>query len=254
MDNRITGTKFISTRQKVNELYGSFDYDSWVMDIIKPEQGNAVLDLGCGTGKHVHMVSRLVGTDGTVVGVDKSLESIAIVRDLLSGRGELSSAELVECDLDETPHQQGGQRFDIILSSYAIYYSKDQVSLLVRLAQLLKPHGRLFVTGNDKGNNRELVNFINNLSPAVVAPDYKPFMTPQEIERAGLSYQGYAVYRKTNTITFPSHTEIAEYWRASSLYRPEIEGIFEDNLVKHFESSKVFTLTKAILGVLFYGR
>ena len=50
MDNRITGTEFISTRRKVNELYGSFDYDSWVMDIIKPERDDAVLDLGCGTG------------------------------------------------------------------------------------------------------------------------------------------------------------------------------------------------------------
>ena len=252
MDNRITGTDFISIRQRVNELFGSFDYDSWVMGVIKPKRGNTALDLGCGIGKHICLIARLVDT-GAVVGIDKSPESLAVAHGLCE-RDKLHNVKLVECDIDEAPHRLGDRRFDISLASYSIYYSKNQVSLTSKLARLLKPHGRLFVTGNDKGNNRELVNFINNLSPAVVAPSYEPFMTSQEIEHAGLSYQGYAVYRKTNTITFPSHTEIAEYWRASSLYRPEIEGIFEDNLVKHFESSKVFTLTKAILGVLFYGR
>ena len=252
MDNRITGTEFISTRRKVNELYGSFDYDSWVMDIIKPERDDAVLDLGCGTGGHARSISPLVDT-GVVVGIDKSPESIAVACSLRE-RDKLHNVELVECSLDEAPYQLGNRKFDIILSSYAIYYSKDQASLISELARLLRPHGRLFVTGNDEGNNHELVNFLNNLSPAVAISSYKPFMTSLEIEYVGLSYRDYTVYHETNTITFPSHVTVAEYWRASSLYRPETEGTFEDNLARHFEANKVFTLTKTILGVLFHGR
>lgn len=251
MDNRITGTNFISTRQRVNELFGSLDYDSWVMGAIKPERGNTALDLGCGTGKHIRLIAQLVGT-GTVVGVDKSPESLAVAHGLRE-RDRLHDIELIECVLDEVPRRLGNRKFDIILSSYAIYYSKDQVILMSTLAQYLRPHGRLFVSGNDRGNNRELVNFINNMSPPIAVPDYKPFIAQSEIEFVGLSYQDYTVYREANTITFPSHMAVTEYWRASSLYRSEIEGTFEDNLVKHFETNKVFILTKQILGVLFHG-
>jgi len=251
MNDRITGTDFISTRQKVNELYGSFDYDSWVMDVIKPKQGDVVLDLGCGTGKHSRMVSRLVGT-GTVVGVDKSPESLVVVRSLCERDG-LHNVELVECNIDEAPHLLGDRKFDIILASYSIYYSANQVSLMNKLTHLLKLHGRLFVTGNDEGNNYELVSFINTLSPTVVASSYRPFITLQESTDVSLSYRGSIVYHETNKVSFPSPDEITKYWRASILYKPEIEGTFKHNMAKHFETNKVFVLTKSILGVLFYG-
>ena len=70
MNSRVTDTNLVSDRQNINEIYGSFDYDSWVMNIIKPERGESVLDLGCGTGKLIRPISRLVGK-GMVVGVDK---------------------------------------------------------------------------------------------------------------------------------------------------------------------------------------
>jgi len=251
MNDRITGTDFISTRQKVNELYGSFDYDSWVMDVIKPKQGDVVLDLGCGTGKHSRMVSRLVGT-GTVVGVDKSPESLVVVRSLCERDG-LHNVELVECNIDEAPHLLGDRKFDIILASYSIYYSANQVSLMSRLAHLLKPNGRLFVTGNDKGNNRELINFINLLHPVEAIPSYEPFTTPREVANVGLSYRDCTIYHEVNKVSFPWVTEIAEYWRVSRLYDPVIEGAFTVTMTQHFETNKVFVLTKSILGVLFYG-
>ncbi|MBV6343162.1 class I SAM-dependent methyltransferase, partial [Candidatus Magnetobacterium casense] len=214
MDDIVTGTDFISTRQRVNESYGSFDYDSWVMNVIKPEQGDDALDLGCGTGKHARTLSRLVGT-GTVVGVDKSPKSVAVARSLC-GTEKLYNVQIVACGVDMVPRLLDDRKFDIILASYSIYYSADQVSLMRRLAHLLEPFGRLFVTGNDKGNNRELVNFINNLSPAIPAPVYRPFVTAREIECAGSSYRCYTVYHKTNKVAFPSCMEITEYWRASS--------------------------------------
>lgn len=251
MDNRITGTKFISTRQKVNELYGSFDYNSWVTSITKPERGNAVLDLGCGVGGHVRLVSRLVST-GTVVGVDKSPESLAVAHGLCE-RDRLHNVELVECDIDEAPHWLGDRKFDIILASYSIYYSTDQVGFMSRLARLLRSRGRLFVTGNDEGNNRELVDFINTLPPAATISSYKSFITSREVVIVSSLYRASTVYREANKVSFPSPTEITEYWRASRLYDPKIEGAFTDNMTEHFETNKAFVLTKLILGVLFHG-
>ena len=250
MNSRITNTSLVSDRQKINELYGSFDYDSWVMNIIKPERGESVLDLGCGTGKLIRPISQLVGK-GMVVGVDKSWESLVVARSLCDGEG-LLNVELVGCDIDEVPHRLGNWRFDIIVASYSIYYSVNQVRLMRELTLLLKPHGRLFIVGNDKGNNHELVKIINALSAAFFS-SHKPFITPDEIANVSSAYQNSAVYHEGNKVTFPSPAEVVKYWKASSLYKPSLEGEFQDSIAKHFEANKEFVLTKTILGVLFNG-
>lgn len=251
MNSRVTDTNLVSDRQQINELYGSFDYDSWVMSVIKPERGESVLDLGCGKGKHICLMSQLVG-GGTVVGVDKSLESLAVARSLCD-KDRLLNVELVGCDIDEVPYRLGNWRFDIIAASYSIYYSVNQVRLMRELANLLKPHGRLFVVGNDNGNNYELVDFINTLPSAVRQSIYRPFITSNEIVIASSAYHSNVIYHEVNKVTFPSPAEVVRYWKASSLYKPSLEDGFQDSMVKHFEANKVFVLTKTILGVLFCG-
>ena len=251
MNGRITNTRLVSDRQKINEMYGEFDYDSWVISTIKPERGDSVLDLGCGTGKHICLMSRLVGK-GIVVGVDKSLESLAVAQGLCDNES-LLNAEFIGCDIDDAPDRLGNWRFDIIIASYSIYYSVNQIRLMRELAFLLKPHGRLFVAGNDKGNNYELVKFINTLSPVAIVSSYRPFITSDEIARVSSSYQNSVVHYEGNKVTFPSPAEVVKYWKASSLYKPALEGAFQDSIDKYFEANQEFVLTKKILGVLFYG-
>ncbi len=251
MNSRVTDTSLVSDRQKINEMYGTYNYDLWVMGIIKPERGDSILDLGCGTGKHVSLISRLIGK-GTVVGVDKSWESLAVARSLCDGEG-LHNVEFVGYDIDDVPNRLGNRKFDIIIASYSIYYSVNQVWLMLALSLLMKPHGRLFVVGNDKGNNYELVDFIHTLSPAVIVSNYKPFITPVEIASVSSAYQSSVVYHEVNKVAFPSPTEVVKYWKASCLYKPKLEDAFEDSMNKHFEANEVFVLTKKILGVLFCG-
>ena len=42
--------------------------------------GRTVLDLGCGTGRDVFVLSKLVGPDGCVIGVDMTKEQLAVAK------------------------------------------------------------------------------------------------------------------------------------------------------------------------------
>ncbi|KAK2566705.1 Ubiquinone/menaquinone biosynthesis C-methyltransferase UbiE [Acropora cervicornis] len=50
-----------------------------------PQSGDAILDLGCGTGELAAYLARLVGPQGNVVGVDPDKERLKLAR--LSHRG-----------------------------------------------------------------------------------------------------------------------------------------------------------------------
>ncbi|MCI0652763.1 MAG: methyltransferase domain-containing protein [Planctomycetes bacterium] len=52
-------------------------------------EGETVLDLGSGSGKHCFMIARKVGADGSVVGVDKTPQMLALARGAV---GEVTSA------------------------------------------------------------------------------------------------------------------------------------------------------------------
>ncbi|HQQ75702.1 MAG TPA: methyltransferase domain-containing protein, partial [Pseudomonadales bacterium] len=51
--------------------------------LILPEQlqGLTVLDLGCGAGRDVYVLSHLVGESGSVIGVDMTEEQLAVARE-----------------------------------------------------------------------------------------------------------------------------------------------------------------------------
>jgi len=251
MYDRRMDTLLVSNRQRINELYGTFDFDAWILEVAKPHPSESVLDLGCGRGKHIVLMVYRVGTNGTITGVDISEESLTIARKLCKER-RLPNVRLVKCSLDDVPSYFEGQQFDLILSSYAIYYSSNQVQLIQKLAKLLKPHGRIFFCGNDANNNQELVDLLNNLKPIESVQPYKPFISCEELTHTCLPYQHSFLFHKVNKIVFPSPDEVINYWKACSLYRSQVEDAFRDAIFKHFKDNTSLTMTKRILGVMCY--
>src|SRR4029450_140857 len=56
------------------------DFRSEVLDLARLRVGESVLDVGCGTGNLAIAVARLVGSAGTVSGIDPSPEMITRAR------------------------------------------------------------------------------------------------------------------------------------------------------------------------------
>jgi SAM-dependent methyltransferase len=99
--------------------------------------GMRVLDLGCGAGDVAFVAADLVGSDGHVVGVDRSSEALARARLRAEQRG-LAQVRFVEGDLDDPAP---GGPFDAIVGRLVLMYVPDPAAVLRRQATVLRAGG-----------------------------------------------------------------------------------------------------------------
>jgi uncharacterized Fe-S cluster protein YjdI/SAM-dependent methyltransferase len=99
--------------------------------------GMRVLDLGCGAGDVAFVAADLVGSDGHVVGVDRSPEALARARLRAEQRG-LAQVRFVEGDLDDAAP---GGPFDAIVGRLVLMYVPDPAAVLRRQATVLRAGG-----------------------------------------------------------------------------------------------------------------
>jgi SAM-dependent methyltransferase len=110
------------------------------LDIAALRPGEAVLDLGSGSGTDVFCATVLVGQSGRVVGVDMTNEQVAKAASLQRRYG-FSQVELVEGRIEELPFEDAS--FDAVLSNGVINLSPRKNRVFAEAARVLRPGGRL---------------------------------------------------------------------------------------------------------------
>ncbi|MBK8639284.1 MAG: methyltransferase domain-containing protein [Chromatiaceae bacterium] len=113
-------------------------------------EGLRVLDLGCGSGRDLYLLSRLVGEAGEVVGVDMTADQLAVAerhQDYHRARYgyRRSNVRLIEGRIEHL-ETLGLEResFDLIVSNCVINLSPDKAAVLAQAQALLKPGGELY--------------------------------------------------------------------------------------------------------------
>jgi trans-aconitate methyltransferase len=102
-----------------------------LIDWLEPRPGEAILDLGCGTGE---LATAIAGRGARVVGLDSSAEMIAVARERtpalewLVGDGEALSFD---------------SAFDAVFSNAALHWMTRAQAAARGIARALKPGGRL---------------------------------------------------------------------------------------------------------------
>lgn len=112
-------------------------------------EGMTVLDLGCGTGRDVYIMSKLVGPTGRVIGVDMTPEQIEVAerhRDEQRMRFgfEESNVELLHGfieDLGSLGIEDGS--VDVVVSNCVINLSSDKGSVFREIRRVLRHGGEL---------------------------------------------------------------------------------------------------------------
>jgi ubiquinone/menaquinone biosynthesis C-methylase UbiE len=135
--------------------------------LIKPEliNGAKVLDLGCGAGRDVYVMSRLVGESGFVVGVDMTDEQLEVAEKHIEyHRDKYGYAKsnvmfmkgYIE-DLDNLGFEENF--FDIIISNCVVNLSPFKDKTLSGIYKLLKPGGEFYFSDvySDRRIAKELV-------------------------------------------------------------------------------------------------
>jgi SAM-dependent methyltransferase len=103
------------------------------------ETGMRVLDLGCGAGDVAMLVGTIVGSSGSVLGIDRSQEAVKLAahRSALAG---LSHVVFEMCDVDDFATSE---LFDCVIGRYVVVHQPDPVAFIRKAASLTKPGGAL---------------------------------------------------------------------------------------------------------------
>jgi SAM-dependent methyltransferase len=124
------------------EALASFAGVGYHLDLAALAPGEAVLDLGSGSGTDVFCAAVEVGSRGRVVGVDFTRDQLAKAQ-RLRDRDALEHVDFVEASIDQLPFADG--TFDAVISNGVINLSVVKSRVFAEAARVLRPGGRLAV-------------------------------------------------------------------------------------------------------------
>jgi len=155
--------------------------------------GCTVIDLGCGTGRDSYIVSKLVGENGKIIGIDMTDEQIGIAKKYLStmmrkfgyqeSNIEFIKGYIEELDILGIPDNS----VDVIISNCVINLSFDKEKLLKEIFRVLKPGGELYFS--DIFANRRIPEELKN-DPVLIGECLAGAFYTEDFRRA-VSRLGY---------------------------------------------------------------
>jgi SAM-dependent methyltransferase len=101
------------------------------------QPGEAVLDIGCGTGTTTMALADAVGADGSVTGVDISRPMLDLAK---SRAGDHAN---VSFELADASAHVFTRRHDLLFSRFGVMFFDDPIAAFANLHRAVKPGGRL---------------------------------------------------------------------------------------------------------------
>ena len=126
-------------------------------------EGCTVLDLGCGTGRDVYVISKLVGKNGRVIGIDMNDDQLAIAEKYkteMSQKWGYSNVEFRKGYIEDL--KSAGiedKTIDVVISNCVINLSPDKHSVFSEIWRVLKDDGVLYFS--DIFSDRHVPSAIN---------------------------------------------------------------------------------------------
>ncbi len=255
--------KDLLVRIDIHEKYGSRNIDAWNIEVLNPQPGQQILDVGCGAGKQCFLYSDATQGQAQITGGDFSEELLGKARAKQAERGD-KNVEFQFLDFNK-PFAFEDNRFDFLSSAFAIYYAADLKFTFGEAHRVIKPGGRLFVTGPLPENKKMFYDIITEATNQPIPP------MPGSSRFKGEIFQTInGIFAKTelltfeNPLTFPEVAPFMDYVRASlsedrklwtSLFNGKDEyealiGKIEQVSTNWFERDGKLVMTKVIGGIL----
>jgi ubiquinone/menaquinone biosynthesis C-methylase UbiE len=160
-------TKDLAVRIDIHSKYGARDIDAWMLDLIKLQPGNAVLDVGCGSGKQCFSYYDYLKGNAKITGGDVSQELL----DQAVAENKKRNADIVFDHLDfNKDFKYQSNEFDFVSCCFAIYYAEVFPFTIGEMFRVTKPGGRLFTTGPMPQNKQLFYDIIREATQKEIPP------------------------------------------------------------------------------------
>ena len=155
---------------------GPFQSTKKLIDIVKIDKKNLVLDVACGTGVVTKQIQKKIGKSGYVVGIDTSTTAIKIAKKW----NENNNLDFINTDAENFAFSK---KFDIITCQYALFFFPNAEKALKNMKNSLKKSGKIGISVHGSKDN---VPFFSSILDSAVKyiPDYVPAGTP-DLDRFG---------------------------------------------------------------------
>ena len=160
-------TEDLQKRIDIHEKYGARDIDKWMLELLKPQKGDYILDVGCGAGKQCRAFYAYLEGDAKITGGDVSDELLGKAEELNRSLGEPFT--LLKLDFNQ-PFEFDADAFDLASCCFAIYYAEDIPFTISEMHRVLKSGGRLFTTGPMPENKQLFYDIIREATGKPIPP------------------------------------------------------------------------------------
>jgi len=134
--NEVTGPKWAALGDLIDAQIGPLGCTA--MDRAPVVPGERVIDVGCGCGHTSLELSRRVGAEGHVLGIDISAPMLGRAHELARG---VENVSLLEADAQTHAFEAGGA--DLVFSRFGVMFFDDPTAAFANLRAALRPGGRL---------------------------------------------------------------------------------------------------------------
>lgn len=155
--------------------------------MLDAQRGEAILEIGFGTGQAVLDLAKSVGDAGKVFGVDLSWGMVARARSKVASAGQSTRAALTHGDANKLPYK--AEIFDAIFMSFTLELFNDEEikAVLSECRRVLKKGGRSCVIALLRKDHANIITRIYDWAhshfPAAI--DCRPIFVRNEILHAG---------------------------------------------------------------------
>jgi len=159
-------------------------YGESLLELLNPQSGQRILDLGCGTG---HLTDKIAAAGVQVVGLDQSAEMIARARSLYP------QMEFIQGD---ATHFRFESPFDAVFSNAVLHWIHTPEKVIACVWEALKPGGVFVAEMGGKGNVAAIISsaFGTLTALGVPQPERSWWYFPSVAEYAALlEKQGFRV-------------------------------------------------------------
>lgn len=220
-------TKDLAVRIDIHSKFGAKNIDSWMLDLIKLQPNDVILDVGCGSGKQCFSYYDYLNGKANITGGDVSEELLDQAR--TEDKRRNAGINFIHLDFNR-PFPLERDTFDFVSCCFAIYYAENVPFTIDEIYRVTKIGGRFFTTGPMPQNKKLFYDIIREATGKEIPlmPGSSRFST-EFLSTIKSMYSHVELHLFENPLTFETVEPYLAYTRASMSEDRKLWGSFFNN-------------------------